>query len=120
MNYCLSGDIAADGVRPLIRRVKERRGTGMPLSGNTGRGHSSAVLNRAFQPKRVMVPSLPLRFLCPAIPSFALVCALAFLLARMVESSMDSIKPLPKMGVGTRKITLLRLHCGARTERPKP
>src|SRR5580700_2052576 len=58
----------------------------------------------AFQPNRVMEPSLPLRLGTPAIPS----CRLAELarLARMVFSGMFSIKPAPKTGVGMRKLRL--------------
>src|SRR6266496_2435026 len=54
----------------------------------------------AFQPKRVTVPSLPLRFTWPAIP-YGLP---PNTFARMVESGIDSIRPAPKVGVGILKM----------------
>src|SRR5882762_3309201 len=70
----------------------------------------------AFQPKRVMVPSLPLRLSAPEMPKWLLLFA-AWLFNR-VESSKFSIKPAPKTGVGMRKMMLfaacaaLKLGCG--------
>src|SRR6267154_2838491 len=63
-----------------------------------------------------MVPSLPLWLNVPPIPKLLLRFA-AWLLSR-VESSMFSIKPAPKVGVGIRKMMLLtcwaalKLGCG--------
>src|SRR5580704_5884638 len=59
----------------------------------------------AFQPKRVMVPSLPLRLKAPATPKLLLRLAAPFFSS--VESSRFSIRPAPKTGVGIRKIMLL-------------
>src|SRR6516164_8405609 len=70
----------------------------------------------AFQPKRVMVPSLPLRLKAPAIPKLLL--RLVAWLFNKVESSRFSIKPAPNTGVGMRKMMLLaacaatKLGCG--------
>src|SRR5580765_6040570 len=57
----------------------------------------------AFQPKRLIVPSLPLWLKVPLVPN---VPAFAAALFSKVESSMFSINPRPKVGVGMRKITL--------------
>src|ERR1700733_4572506 len=71
----------------------------------------------AFQPKRVMVPSLPLRFNAPEMPRLLLL--LANCLFKRVESSRFSIRPAPKVGVGIRKMTLFsatavaKLGCGS-------
>ena len=62
----------------------------------------------AFQPKRVIVPSLALRFAvplmcalgCPLIPSWAFCPELVFMFARIVESEIASMRPTPKSGVG--------------------
>src|SRR5271169_2883724 len=64
----------------------------------------SSDLFWAFQPKRVMLPSLPLRLGTPAIPN----CGLAdeARLARMVFSEMFSINPPPRTGVGMRRLRL--------------
>src|SRR5579872_775619 len=59
----------------------------------------------AFQPKRVIVPSLPLRLNPPAMPKLLL--RLAAWLFNRVESSRFSIWPAPKTGVGMRKMRLL-------------
>src|SRR5580658_914115 len=70
----------------------------------------------AFQPKRLIVPSLPLWLKVPATPKL-LLRLVAWLLSR-VESSRFSIKPAPKVGVGMRKMMLLadcasaKLGCG--------
>src|SRR6516162_7932887 len=61
----------------------------------------------AFQPKRVMVPSLPLRLGYPEIPR-ANFCGLAAL-ARIALSVMLSTIPAPNIGVGMRKITFFWL-----------
>src|SRR5215467_1137194 len=58
----------------------------------------------AFQPKRLMVPSLPLWLKAPLMPT--LIPWLALLVSR-VESSIFSIKPAPNVGVGMRKMRLL-------------
>src|SRR6516225_4141939 len=66
----------------------------------------------AFHPKRVMVPSLALRFAfplrialgCPEIPRADFRVALDCMLARMVESGMASISPAPNRGVGILKL----------------
>src|ERR1035438_7879763 len=71
----------------------------------------------AFQPKRVMVPSLPLRLKAPEMPRLLLL--LVNWLFNRVESSRFSIRPVPKVGVGIRKITLFsdtavaKLGCGS-------
>src|SRR5215467_202161 len=52
-----------------------------------------------------MVPSLPLWLKAPPTPKLLLLL-LAWLLSR-VESSMLPIKPVPKVGVGMRKMMLL-------------
>src|ERR1700722_8077361 len=59
----------------------------------------------AFQPKRLMVPSLPLWLKVPEMPK-RLFLLFAWLINR-VESSKFSIRPAPKVGVGTRKMMLL-------------
>src|ERR1700691_4916806 len=70
----------------------------------------------AFQPKRLMVPSLPLWLKVPETPKL-LLRFLAWLFNR-VESSRSSIRPAPKVGVGIRKMMLLycpavlKLGCG--------
>src|SRR6516162_7022516 len=58
----------------------------------------------AFQPKRLMVPSLPLWLKVPAMPKLFVRLAAWFL--SKLESSRFSIKPRPKVGVGMRKMTL--------------
>src|SRR5580704_10746629 len=58
----------------------------------------------AFQPKRVMVPSLPLRLNAPPTPKLLLRLAARFF--NRVESSRFSISPAPKTGVGIRKMML--------------
>ncbi len=60
----------------------------------------------AFQPNRAIVPSLPFWFGWPEIPSDALTSAFALRLARMAQSGICSISPLPNVGVGIRKLTL--------------
>src|SRR5580704_16282980 len=66
----------------------------------------------AFQPKRVMVPSLPLRLKAPPIPKLLLKLFIWFL--SRVESSRFSIRPAPKVGVGMRKMTLLAATAAAK------
>jgi hypothetical protein len=74
----------------------------------------------AFQPNRVMVPSLPLLLESPEtlmklallrIPTDAFVDALAARLARMVASGIISINPAPNVGVGMRKLMLRLATC---------
>ena len=69
-------------------------------------GEISRDLFWAFQPKRVMEPSLPLRLGWPEIPRADLAAGFAAMLARMVASAMFSMSPAPKVGVGMRKIKL--------------
>src|SRR5580704_4492623 len=70
----------------------------------------------AFQPKRLIVPSLPLWLNVPETPKL-LLRFLAWLVKR-VESSKFSINPAPKVGVGILKMMLLycpavlKLGCG--------
>src|SRR5580693_2258943 len=70
----------------------------------------------AFQPKRLMVPSLPLWLKVPATPKL-LLRLVAWFFSR-VESSRFSINPAPNVGVGIRKImsfacsAALKLGCG--------
>ena len=59
----------------------------------------------AFQPKRVTVPSLPLRFGRPPIPSACFAAASAARFARIVASGISSMSPDPKSGVGIRNAT---------------
>src|SRR5579863_1623938 len=59
----------------------------------------------AFQPKRVIVPSLPLWLKLPATPT--LLFRLFTRLFNSVDSSRFSIRPAPNTGVGMRKIRLL-------------
>src|SRR5258708_21291178 len=61
-----------------------------------------------------MVPSLALRFSRAEISRSCLAIELAFLLARIAESGMASINPLPKTGVGMRKMTLLAWSAAAK------
>src|SRR5580704_1602831 len=56
----------------------------------------------AFQPKRLIVPSLPLWLKVPATPKL-LLRLVAWFFSR-VDSSRFSINPAPKVGVGMRKI----------------
>src|SRR5215831_2929132 len=83
----------------------------------------------AFQPKRVMVPSLPLLLKEPPIPSDARALAVALRLSIKAWSGVASTSPSPNIGVGMRKITLFcasaaakfgwaRLQPGA-SERPR-
>ena len=68
----------------------------------------------AFQPKRAIVPSLPLKFVVPEsirtrdgrprMPRDALPDAPRLALATIAESGICSIRPAPKMGVGMRKL----------------
>src|ERR1043165_4060398 len=58
----------------------------------------------AFQPKRLIVPSLPLWLNAPAMPKLFDDCAVWLL--RSVASSMFSISPEPNVGVGMRKMML--------------
>src|SRR5215471_11356333 len=84
--------------------------------------NSSADLFCAFHPNRAIVPSLPLRFVVPEIvlpvtttfarPRIPIVrrsdCVVTLVaLAKIAPSGIASIKPMPKIGVGIRKITLL-------------
>src|ERR1700681_2122444 len=70
----------------------------------------------AFQPKRLIVPSLPLWLKVPEIPTLLLRFLVS--LFNRVESSRFSIIPAPKVGVGMRKMMLLadraalKLGCG--------
>src|SRR5271166_101575 len=70
----------------------------------------------AFQPNRLIVPSLPLWLKVPETPKL-LLRFFAWLVNR-VESSTFSIKPAPNVGVGIRKMMLLvccavlKLGCG--------
>src|SRR5215469_4538423 len=72
----------------------------------------SSDLFCAFHPKRVIVPSLALRFTFPLrcefgwpeIPRANFWVALACMLARITESGIASIRPAPKTGVGILKI----------------
>src|SRR5579863_2990953 len=70
----------------------------------------------AFQPKRLIVPSLPLWLKEPEMPR-RLLLLFAWLIKR-VESSRFSIIPAPKTGVGMRKMmsfafpAALKLGCG--------
>src|ERR1700722_16825863 len=70
----------------------------------------------AFQPNRVMVPSLPLWFKVPEMPRRLLLLAAVFF--SRVDSSRFSIRPAPKVGVGIRKImsfaccAAAKLGCG--------
>src|SRR5208282_2312220 len=64
----------------------------------------------AFHPKRVMVPSLPLRLKVPEMPKW--LTRLAAWLTSRVESSRFSIKPAPKTGVGMRN-TMSFAACAA-------
>src|SRR5579872_4501022 len=52
----------------------------------------------AFQPKRVIVPSLPLVLKVPAIPRVAFNAALVARLACRARSGVFSTKPRPKVG----------------------
>src|SRR6478672_4086412 len=76
----------------------------------------------AFQPKRVMVPSLPLVLKRPAMPRAALAAAFAARLACRLLSGVFSTKPRPKVGVGIRNTTLLLASCGGKFScgRPQP
>jgi hypothetical protein len=69
----------------------------------------------AFQPKRETVPSLPLRLRRPLMPNDALVFGLALTLLISVWSGIISIRPAPNVGVGMRKMTLLRATCVAKS-----
>src|SRR5580698_7306248 len=70
----------------------------------------------AFQPNRLIVPSLPLWLKAPEMPRLLLLFAAWFF--NKVESSRFSINPAPKVGVGMRKMMLLtcsaalKLGCG--------
>src|SRR6266403_312187 len=64
--------------------------------------NSSSVAFCAFQPNRVMVPSLPLRLGRPEIRNACLALALTARLSRIVLSETLSIKPPPNTGVGIR------------------
>src|SRR5580700_3780836 len=70
----------------------------------------------AFQPKRLILPSLPFWLKVPEMPKRLLLLAAAFF--NKVESSRFSIRPAPNTGVGIRKIMLLascaalKLGCG--------
>src|SRR5882672_2711831 len=82
--------------------------------------NSSSDLFCAFQPNRAMVPSLPLllvwpeiarplteKFGRPLMPRFDFCVALVAWFAAIAASGICSISPVPKAGVGMRKITLL-------------
>src|SRR5277367_4220406 len=56
----------------------------------------------AFQPKRVTVPSLPLVFRLPPIPSWDLRLWFAARFACRAASGVFSTRPSPKVGVGMR------------------
>ena len=60
----------------------------------------------AFQPKRVMLPSLPVVLKRPPMPRALRAEAVAARLARSASSETFSISPRPKVGVGMRKMTL--------------
>src|SRR5437588_4035424 len=67
----------------------------------------SSDLFCAFQPKRVMVPSLPLVLKRPAMPRDDLRAPFAARLLCSALSGVFSTKPRPKVGVGIRSTTLL-------------
>ena len=74
----------------------------------------------AFQPKRVMVPSLPLVLKVPAIFSAARCDAVAARLAWSVASGVASTRPRPNSGVGVRKITLSLVRASAKSRLRQP
>src|SRR5580700_7261387 len=67
----------------------------------------SSDLFCAFQPNRVMVPSLPLVLKTPPIFNDARADCVAARLACKLASGVASTRPRPNSGVGVRKITLL-------------
>ena len=69
----------------------------------------------AFQPKRAMVPSLPLWLNRPPMPSALRAAAVESRLACSAASEMFSSMPAPKIGVGMRRITLLRASSRAKS-----
>src|SRR5439155_12438204 len=68
----------------------------------------------AFQPKRVMVPSLPLVLKRPEIPSDRFCWELAAIEARSAVSVVLSTKPRPYVGVGIRNTALLAATAAAK------
>src|SRR3954453_5538423 len=110
---------------PFLARFRQLVGNPLPSTSSPGRGrscgkisllmpistlyaspaNSSSDLFWAFQPKRAMVPSLPLRLKVPLMPRPLPVCA-DWLFSR-VESSMFSTRPAPNTGVGMRNMRLL-------------
>ena len=63
----------------------------------------------AFQPNRPMRPSLPFRLTRPLMPKLFLMNEFAFRLLRIAVSAIDSMSPVPNVGVGIRKM-MLRLR----------
>src|SRR5579864_6226986 len=66
----------------------------------------------AFQPNRLIVPSLPLWLKAPDMPKLLL--RLFFWFVNRVESSRFSISPAPKVGVGMRKMMLFAAWAAAK------
>src|SRR5262245_21041431 len=107
------------GVVQFSSRSVWKRSFEMPISTLYASPENiSSDLFCAFHPKRAIVPSLPLLFVCPLIvrparkklarpriPSEAFCEALAARFARMAESGIISINPAPKVGVGILKMT---------------
>src|SRR6266404_1193084 len=77
--------------------------------------NNSSDLFCAFHPKRAMVPSLPLWFVRPEMPSAPLRIALLAWFARITLSGICSIRPAPNTGVGIRKITLPSASCASKS-----
>jgi len=69
----------------------------------------------AFQPNRVMEPSLPLRLKCPPIAAAALCAAVPLNRLTSCSSEVFSTRPSPNVGVGMRKITLLAASWAAKS-----
>src|SRR5216684_7313826 len=77
--------------------------------------NSRSDLFCAFHPKRAIVPSLPLWFVRPEMPSAPFRVALLAWFARITLSGICSIKPAPNTGVGIRKITLPSASCASKS-----
>lgn len=102
-----------EGRRVAQRAAHTDKGITPPLRrrriGSRGANISNDLVC-AFHPKRVIVPSLALRFTlplccafgCPKTPIDILRCASAVMFARIAESGMASISPAPNIGVGMR------------------
>src|SRR6478672_8608893 len=121
MRWVVSSGVTLNTHPRMALRSLENTSLAMPCSTLEASPEKiSRDLFCAFQPKRVIVPSLPLVLKRPAIPRAALAAAFAARLACRLRSGVFSTKPRPKVGVGIRNTTLLLASCAGKFSCGKP